>query len=274
MLHIPIELGSELRPEKDFLMFKRLMALVIVAALTASACGSDGTDTADTTSEAKGVSDESSTTIPPSTTEVDLEFSGDDSGDFCEKAREFEENDPFDNVGPTIGPAFFDEAEGLYGEVISMAPTEIRPDFEASLDGIREMGALLEKYDYNFFDENLAAELDTLDTTTLDASGERIDAYLEEVCGIEDEPEVEIPGVLDGLLPEGLDPADLEGLELDPDLTQSIFESLGIDAELAACLEQELGSDIDLASAGADPSFMTQEVCGTTILEIISSIGQ
>ncbi|MFT7474679.1 MAG: hypothetical protein ACI81L_001607 [Verrucomicrobiales bacterium] len=259
-------------------MIKRLFALVIVTALAASACGSDATETADATSETTSgemdVSEESSTTNSPSTTEVDQDFSGDDSGDFCKMVREFEENDLFDNFGPSIGPEFFEEVEALYGEVISIAPTEIRPDFEASLEGIREMGALFAKYEYNFLDENLGAEMDVLSTSTLDAPGERIEAYLEEVCGIEDEPEVDTPGALDGLLPEGLDPADLEGLEIDPDLAQSIFDGLGIDQELAVCLEEELGSEFDIDSAGADPSFLTKEICGTTILEIISGIGQ
>jgi len=258
-------------------MIIRLWALAIVTALAAAACGSDGTDTAETTSTAPVTSDESSTADLPSTSKVDEDFSGDDSDDFCATAREFDENDPFDNVGLTMGPEFFEQAEELYGEVLSIAPDEIRPDFEASLDGIRQLGAILEKYNYNFFDEDLGAEMDALDTTTLDASGERISAYLEEVCGIDDALEVDTPGVLDGLLPEGIDPADLEGLadiELDSDAAQSIFDSLGIDEELATCLSEEFGDDFNLDSAGADPAFMTQEVCGTTILEIISGIGQ
>jgi len=260
-------------------MMTRLWALAIVMALATTACGSDGTDTAETTSTAPVLSDESSTTDSPSTTEIDEDFSGEDSDDFCATAREFDENDPFDNVGLTMGPEFFEEAEELYGEVIEIAPDEIRPDFEASLDGIRELGAILEKYDYNLFDENLGAEMDALDTTTLDASGERIGVYLEEVCGIDNALEVDTPGALDDLLPEGIDPADLEGLdlddlELDSNAAQSIFDSFGIDEELATCLSEEFGDDFDLDSAGADPSFMTQEVCGTTILEIISGIGQ
>jgi hypothetical protein len=263
-------------------MITRLWALAIVMALAATACGSGGTDTAETTSTAPVPSEESSTTDSPSTTEIDEDFSGEDSGDFCAKAREFDENDPFDNVGLTLGPEFFEEAEELYGQVIAIAPDEIRPDFEASLDGIRELGALLDKYDYNFFDENLGAEMDALDTTTLDASGDRIGVYLEEVCGIDNALDVDTPGALDGLLPEGIDSADLEGLdladlediELDSNVAQSIFDSFGIDEELATCLSEEFGDDFDLESASGDPSFMTQEVCGTTILEIISGIGQ
>lgn len=262
-------------------MIKRFWAVLIVMTFAAAACGDGGTETVDPTTSAP-VSDESDTTESPTTSESDEGFSGDDSGDFCETAREFDENDPFDNLGPLMGPEFFQEAEELYGEVISIAPDEIRPDFEASLRGIREMGAILEKYDYNFLDENLGAEMEALDTTTLDASGDRIDTYLEEVCGIENALEVETPGVLDGLLPDGIDPEtlegldleDLEGIEIDPETAQSIFDEFGIDEELAACLEQELGSDFDFDSAGADPSFMTQEICGTTILEIISGIGQ
>lgn len=263
-------------------MSTKFCVLGIVIMLTTTACGSDGTEIAATASTEASASDEPSTTDTTSTTEVEEDFSGDDSADFCATAREFDENDPFDDVGLSMSPAFFEEAEELYSEVISIAPDEIRSDFETSLDGIRQMGALLEKYEYNFFDEELGAEMDALDTDALDASSDRIGAYLEEVCGIENALDVESPDALDGLIPEGLDPADLEGLdpadlediELDPDIAQNIFEALGIDAELAACLEQEFGSDFDLDAAGADPSFMTQEVCGTTILEIISGIGQ
>ena len=165
--------------------------------------------------------------------------------------------------------------------MISIAPAEIRDDFESSLDGVRQMGTIFEKYDYNFFDEALGGEMEALDTVALDASGERIDTYLKEVCGIDNMLEDETPDVLDGLLPEGIDPADLgidpadlEGLEINPDAAQAIFDQFGLDEELVACLEQELGSGLDLDSAATDPSFMTQEVCGTTILEIISGIGQ
>lgn len=277
-------------------MIKRLWALVTVTMVIATACGSDGTDTtttadtadtattaetAETTTTSSELSEQSSTTGAPSTTEVDEDFSGDDSNEFCEKAREFDENEPFENVSLTIGPEFFEEAEELYGEVISIAPAEIRDDFESSLDGIRQMGTILEKYDYNFFDEALGAEMDALDTVALDASGQRIDTYLKEVCGIDNVLEDDTPDVLDGLLPEGIDPADLgidpadlEGLEINPDAAQAIFDQFGLDEELVACLEQELGSGLDLDSAATDPSFMTQEVCGTTILEIISGIGQ
>jgi hypothetical protein len=270
-------------------MMTRLWALLIVMAVTATACGSDGTDavdtsTGDTTAGVSEDSDQPSSTDAPSTTEVDTDFSGDDSGDFCAKAREFDENDPFDDIGLSMSPAFFEEAEELYGEVISIAPDEIRGDFETSLDGIRQMGSLLEKYEYNFFNEELGVEMDALDTAALDASGERIGTYLEEVCGIENALDVETPDDfdLDGLLPdgidpadlEGIDPADLEGFELDPNAAQSIFESFGIDQELATCLEEEFGDDFDFDAAGADPSFMTQEVCGTTLFEILSGIGQ
>ena len=94
-------------------MKTRLWALAIVMALAAAACGSDGAGTVDTASDDTivGATDESSTTDSPDTTEVDPPattdgdegFSGSGSGDFCATAREFDENDPFDNVGLTMG---------------------------------------------------------------------------------------------------------------------------------------------------------------------------
>ena len=259
-------------------MLLRLLAPFLLLALIAAGCGSDdSTETADTAAATTEASDDSGadentteapTTEAPTTTEVE-NFSGDDNSEFCRKAREFDENDPLESSSLLAGESFFDDAEAAFGEVIPIAPDDIKGDFETSLEGLRQMGEILATYDYDFFDDGLNAEMEALDTTEMDAAGERIAAYLEDVCGIENALEAD-PDDVGGIL-DGIDPTDLEDLDIDSDAAQALLEQFGIDEELAACLNEELGAEFDFESP--DPSFLTQEVCGTTILEIVSGFG-
>jgi hypothetical protein len=52
---------------------------------------------------------------------------------------------------------------------------------------------------------------------------------------------------------------------------REIMAALGISAEMAECLNRELGN---IDSAQADAALLTKPVCGTTLLEVISGIGQ
>ena len=273
--------------------FMRALGVLLMLALVAAACGdddsstettaatSDDSDDGDNGSDDSG-SDDSGSDEPMDDSDSDEpmddegdedeSFSGDDNSDFCQTAREFDENNPLDDSSPLEGEAFFDAAEDAFGQVIPIAPNDIKGDFEISLDGIREMRAIVEKYDYNFFDEGLATEFDALDTSAMDAAGDRIGQYLEDVCGIEQAFAPDDDPATSGIVPPGIDPDALD--DIDPDVAQAIFDSFGIDEETAACLTEEFGGDFDIESAMADPSFLTQPVCGTTLLEIMSGVGQ
>ena len=106
--------------------------------------------------------------------------------DFCDTARELDEADPFGNE-LNFNEDFFDEVDDILGRIVSTAPSEIRGDMEVIRDGIRDFVEILEEYDFNFFDPELAAAMEDLDSDELDAAGDRITEFLESECGITDD---------------------------------------------------------------------------------------
>ncbi len=253
---------------------KYVVGLLMSLALIAGACEGDDTSVGDSTSSAESAteSDSSEAGTPPedAAPEVDPpadeEFSGDGNGEFCLRARGFRENGPIVTSSPLDGPEFFDEVEQEWAEVLEIAPSEIKGEFETTLAGFRDMRALMEEFDYNVFDEGFAAGFGAMDTSEFDAAGVRIGAYLEEVCGIAQNSDQPGPGMI---FPEGIDPEALENIS--PETVQGLFDQLGIDQETAECLAEEFGTDFDMENP--DISLLTQEVCGTTLMEIITNLG-
>jgi len=236
-------------------MLKRILGPILALALMAGACGSadTATDTATDGSDtgAAATQTDDSNDASPSDDET---FSGDGSREFCEVARDFSENNPFENAG-IPDEEFFNTAEALWSDVLDIAPSEIKDDFETTLSSFQEFEGIMEKYDYDFFDEALRAELGALDSSASNAAGARISAYLEDVCGVVGGFEPDDGGGVP--VPEGLDPGG--------------FGALGIDAETAECLSEQLGDQFDLESP--DMSILTEPVCGTTLMEIITNMG-
>lgn len=113
------------------------------------------------------------------------DFTGSDSDDFCTVARELDENDPFDDAAlSTFGPEFFDQAITLFGRMSAIAPAEIKGDIDISAQQLAQMRAVSAQYDFNLADPELGTALTQMDTSALDASTDRLDAYLLQVCGI------------------------------------------------------------------------------------------
>lgn len=271
----------------------RILSILVLLSLTAGACNDDSeTDTGDSVSadqpsgdstdsnssndsDDAGSDDDSANTTDVTKDDVDTDFTGSGSDDFCEAAREFDENDPTENLSIFDGETFFDSVDEAYGEVLDLAPDEIKPDFETLLSQFHAMQDVLEQYDYDVLDPDLAIALDELDATSLEAAADRVAAYLEDVCGIENSENTDPAedGSLDGFgIPDGVDLEDLDNIgDLDPEAQNEIFAQLGIDAELAACLRDELGADFSIEDV--DATILTKEVCGTTILEILSGVG-
>ena len=259
------------------------LAIGLAVMLLASACGSsesdvvaDGGDTASSSNDGSndeddagssdssdGDSGDSGDDQPSDDSgddepepEPDPDFSGSDSDDFCGLARELDENDPFDGLTPFDGEAFVDAADETWGRVLDVVPDEIRADVEIIKDSFfawREVG---EKYEWNFFSDEAQAELDALDTAEVDEANERFDAYLEDVCGI-------TSFVTEEEATSGeIDPGQI-GVPL-----EVIADAFGISVETLECLNEEFGGDI--TSPGAfDPSRMNEEVCGTTLNEVL-----
>ena len=109
--------------------------------------------------------------------------------------------------------------------------------------------------------------METLDGGTVEDAGIRIEAYLRDACGIDvaavDEVEIDdIPAL-------GLDDDALAGLsEIGPEEAALLLGQLNLDPELQSCLFEKLPE----LTASQDPAILTQEICGTTLLDILSGL--
>ncbi|NNC80355.1 MAG: hypothetical protein HKN94_09420 [Acidimicrobiales bacterium] len=282
-------------------MRKWWLALMIVA-LVASACGGsdaevvsdvldegtsssdDGSDAGDDSGSDDGGSDDADepADVPaddpdPEDEEPDPDFSGSGSGDFCDTAREFEENDPLEDLD-FFDADFFDAATELWNGILPSVPDELRPDVEVIIANFDDMRAIAEKYDYNFMSEGALAEFEAMDTTEMDAAGARFDAYLEDVCGIDtfDSDGTETLDDMDIDLDElGIDLDDIDFDELsEAELTSAaafVAQIFGVDVETAECLVGEFGALSD--PSAVDLSRMDEPVCGTTLNEVFAGLG-
>lgn len=224
------------------------------------------------------------TEAPNADTESDATFSGADSGNFCAIARELDENNPFDD--PDLAPfseAFFEATLDFYSQVEAIAPDEVRADFVLIRMGLEQLAAAAEQYDYNLFDPGLGQALEAIDTAEFDAASMNIETYLLDVCGIDitsmdsvdsgsaPEEEAAPPALPDDML-DAFGGIDLESLT-DADiaaLSQLLFSQFAADPELQACLLENI--DV-LLGAAEDPSILTREFCGTTLLDLFSGAG-
>ena len=259
---------------------RKFWLVTIIIVLLAAACGSSDSDVvADSSSTTVGSSndDDGSGADPADSSDSsgdkdgddagddDPDFSGSGSGDFCDTAREFEENDPLEGLSITDGEEFFDAADELWDEVLPQVPDEIRGDVETIISGFDEMREIGEEYDYQFFNAAASDAFDAIDSAPMDAASDRFDVYLEDVCGIDSfvsgsdtGPDIDI---------------DLGDLT-DGQITSSaaiVAQIFGVDMETAECLVTELG---DITSPGAvDPTQLDAPICGTTLNEVFSGAG-
>ncbi|MEO1060133.1 MAG: hypothetical protein AAFZ07_01855 [Actinomycetota bacterium] len=237
-------------------------------ALFAAACGgdSDGDDTAPltsvTTDEGSGEDGgddggDSETTEAPAGTSApkDADFGGaDPSSEWCQLAADVQnqldavEADPF---------AFFSE-EGIttitaaLDQAVQVAPAEIRSDVATSRDSFAEIAAVLERYDYDLLSIP-EEELTAIDPTASEVAADRIEAYNEQVCGIESDS-----GGVDAAPPadDTSDPApSLGDSDAAVDLfVQGLTDSLPITEEQARCLAEELDLGSLAAGGNLDPN--------------------
>ena len=193
-------------------------------------------------------------------------FASDD--DFCRVARDLDENDPFEDADlDPFSPEFFDAARELYDGLLAIAPDEISGDVELVRDELLTIGEQLAAIDYDFTDPAFGEVMETLDSGSVDASAMRIEAYLRDVCGIDvdavDEVDAEDMPAL------GLDEDALAGLsEIGPEEAAMLLGSLNLDPELQSCLLEQLPE----LTASQDPAILTQEICGTTLLDVVSGL--
>ncbi len=264
---------------------RRFISMLAVLVLVAAACSS-GNDVLDIGAPPQDSQDSQDSENAPSDDESDQSEAdagdGDQDapvvstgggGDFCAIAAELEANDPFEDLSFFDGADFFDAASGLWDQVGASAPPELQGDVATVAAGLDDLQGLLEQYDYDFFNEELGAAMATLDTSEMDAAGESIETYVSDVCGIElntgssagDDGPTTDPGGLEDLV------GDLDLENFNPENTADVLAQIfGVDQELAECLAEEFG---DFDPENIDSSTLTQEVCGTTLLEVVSGIG-
>ena len=267
---------------------RKFWLVTIIIVLLAAACGSSDSDVAADSSSTSDVSnneDDGGGADPTDSNDDgedaadgddggdggedsgddDPDFSGSGSGDFCDTAREFEENDPLEGLSITDGEEFFDAADELWDEVLPQVPDEIRADVETIISGVDEMRAIGEEYDYQFFNAAASEAFEAIDTAPMDAASQRFDAYLEDVCGIDSFASGSDTGA--GGSDTDIDLGDLTGDQLTSSAA-FIADIFGIDMETAECLVTELG---DIGSPGGiDPTQLDIPVCGTTLNEVLS----
>ena len=244
--------------------------------LLASACGDSSETSTGSDDTAVVITDTSSAPADDDDDDDDDGSSGSSGAggsgsDFCVTALELANVNPFGDITGFDGSAFA-SIDGFLGQAAESAPSDIRDDVLALRDAFNDFGTLLAEYDFNFFDADLQTELTALNVEDLSDAGERVASYMRDECGID----LDVADVADnsGSL---TDPntasslaetfTDLEGNDA---AVQALILAFGVDEELAECLREELG---DFDTSRPDPSLLTQEACGTTLLEVVTNIG-
>lgn len=255
---------------------KKLVTLLVTLALLGAACGSSDDGAAN------------GSTSTDSSSDNDLITTDDDGGsdnrsseDFCEIAREFKESDPtgINDLSLFTGE-FFEKSLTSIRRAVDAAPDAISDDLDFLADNIEKIADLLAKYDNKFLDPGLQAEMQDFDDAALDAASDRIDTYLEDVCGIEPDTSSGDDGAMTdgdsgtvgGFDVSDIDPSILAGLVGSPVAILAILGTLGIDAELAQCLSTEL-AELTVDPENFDTSVLEEPFCGTTLTEVLSSLG-
>jgi len=234
--------------------------------LIASACGGGDDPAADAAQSPPAVVETSESTDPSQPPLPVI-----DRSDFCGVARQFASSNPFGDLAAFDASAFA-AIDEILTQAEDLAPPEIKDDVRVTRGAFNDFGALLEKYDFNFFDAELQVELEAMSTDALSDAGGRVSDYMRDECEInvggggdaQDPSSLPAPSAGDGLVDEL---SDVEGI--DPAIA-ALMQVLGVDAELAECLSVEF-EDFDMDSP--DPAMLSKEVCGTTLLEILSSLG-
>ena len=138
----------------------------------------------------EGAAEVPATTVPdPAETDpadeanTSPDFTGSDpDSEFCVAVRELDESDPFAD-GNVFDPDFFEMLDDFYAELQPIAPAELEGDITTIRGIFSEVGPILAEND--LFSPEVEEALEILDDPALNESGERFDAYLSGVCGLD-----------------------------------------------------------------------------------------
>ncbi len=160
-------------------MHRRVGLLLLVGALLVAGCGG-GDDTTAAGSK-------------------DTNFSGKGSGDFCQKARDFEENTKAtgDASTPDGVKTQFERLTKAVDDLVDSAPGEIKADAQNVGDYFGRVNDLYEKYGYDAakIPKEESDKLD-FDDPEVEASSNRVTSYFEKVCKIDSDGDGDTDGVL------------------------------------------------------------------------------
>ena len=258
--------------------FLRLLAALVALTLLAAACGGDSDDSSDGDEAATEADDsvattEASTDEAASTTEAAADVSsasddGDDEeasfsgsgGAWCNTAERIDQQ--FDAIDDDPFSVFSEEGFGQFRDAFDAAlrnpPSEIAGDLATLDEGYDQFQTILEGANYDLLSLS-EADLAALDTDEFNDAGDRVEAYLEDVCGF-DPDDVDLDGDDDlGEVDAGEDSGDAPSQEtLREQLVDQLSSSLGVSAEEADCLVDAL----DFEGISADPDAASEALGG------------
>jgi len=254
---------------------RKLFVVLVVVMLTMAACGDSSDSGSGSLLNPQGNSSDGDGSDGGNGDSDGNGGSGGSGSDFCQSALDLDESDAFNSFETlSFDAEFFELVDNTLAQIQSQAPNDqVRSDIGIFRDGLAELGSILAEFDYDITNPAVFTALADFDTTEMDAASARLDMFLEDECGMslgasfdstDGGGSLTDPGAVDELA-EGF-----EAIGDNPALVEQLVAAFGIDLETAECLSEEF-EDLDLDNP--DPSILTLEVCGTTLLEVISNLG-
>lgn len=166
-------------------------------------------------------------------------------GGFCDNANAFVTDRSVTDVA-NFNADFFAEVDDRLEALLVEAPAEVAADLEVLRSGFAATDTIFAEFDYDVTDARLVEALEAVDNEGMLAATDSIDSYLLEVCGIR----------------SAANTAEVE----------DIMTAFSIDRALAECINAELGDVANIASEDLTPELLRQEVCGTSLIALLSGV--
>ena len=195
------------------------------------------------------------------------------SDDFCSLYVQNQDLvNEFDFFDPVQVQQWIETSSGLLDQAIGTAPSDIAADLQTIRDDFAIIAAELEANEYDFL---AAAEvLEDIDTPEADAASERIDAYVESVCGVD--PDQAADDFAESVIGDNLDSL-LENDAFLAAIVEGMTEGGEITEEQATCFLSNVDTDLLAGFAGdggadslSDPAVLQDllgvfETCGIAL---------
>jgi hypothetical protein len=173
------------------------LLLLVLLSLVAGACGGGdgGDDNGDSAGSAAGGTREAGS---DDADDADTDFSGEGSGDFCDKIQVLNDDESLEMSGEETEEESRRKAQeslDALDDLADDAPPEIEDDVDLLVEGLRPLlEAIAEGKDFTQMSEEEQAEFEALDSEEYEAAGNRVNAYVEGVCGIDTDDDGDTDG--------------------------------------------------------------------------------